>query len=150
MDEARKIASVKEMRRKSGAPRGFDLAVTPSDEDGSFTDDRPVCHCPIEHARKQLAVGSVESIDVGALGREAFLDFRVESAGVAARARRLCAPRSATDDEDIVAAIVQRADGFDGARRPSKSVRTKRVGGVEIDERASVKKGRGPHPHPGE
>lgn len=89
MDETRKIAAVKEMRRKPGPPRGFDLAVARSDEEGSLTDDRPIVHGLFEHARKRLSIFGVEPIDVGPLGREAFLDFRVQSAGVVDSARRL-------------------------------------------------------------
>ena len=92
----RKIASVKKMGRKSGAPSGFDLAVCRSDENGSFTDDRPLVRGFREHARKRLSVRGIEPIDVGPLGREALLDFRAQSAAPR-RARPSVSTRALTN-----------------------------------------------------
>src|SRR5271156_6808088 len=121
MDQGRKVASAEDMPRDSGASRRFDIAVGRADEEGSTADDRPLTRGLIEETRKRFAVSRVESIDVGALGRETSLDFCVQSAGVIESARCMRASGRITENEDVVTAIVKRAYGFDRSGDPLKS-----------------------------
>ena len=102
--------------------------------------------CELRNDAVGMIGRDVEPIDMGALARQAFLNFQVKSSRVVEAVEAPRDPRLVGHDENIVAAIVQIADRFDRAWNELQVVRPMSIALVDIDDSVPIEERGGTHP----